>query len=50
MKRVLETKEAKIEFIIYKLEWLKGLEFIGKDEISACNLAIRRLRNSIKSS
>jgi hypothetical protein len=47
MRELLETKEEKIHFIINHLEKMKGLEFIDKDEISSCNLAIRRLRNSL---
>ena len=47
MRRLLETKEEKIEFIIRHLQKMKGLDFIDSDEISACNLAIRRLRSSL---
>ena len=47
MRRVLETKEDKIQFIINHLQKMKGLDFIDSDEISACNLAIRRLRSTL---
>lgn len=44
MNNILKTKEEKIQFIINHLQKMKGLEFINRDEIDACNLAIRRLK------
>ena len=43
----MKTKEDKIQFIIRHLEKMKGLDFIDKDEINACNLATRRLRRTL---
>jgi len=47
MRDILKTKEEKIQFIIGHLQRMKGLEFIDHDEISACNLAIRRLKRTL---
>ena len=48
MRKRIETKQDKLNFIMKKLEWLKGLEFIDDDEISAVNYANLILRNRIK--
>lgn len=48
MRRLLKTKIEKYEFIINYLRRMKGLEFIDKDEIDACNLAIRLMCNHLK--
>lgn len=34
------TKIERIEFVLNKLEYLKGLDFISTEEIKACNYAI----------
>lgn len=50
MRNILKSKNEKAQFIINKLEWLKGLEFIDNDEIGACNLAIQVLKDFISKS
>ena len=50
MKRQIESRQEKLDFIINKLNWLKGLEFIDKDEIAAvnyANLILRRMKNKL---
>jgi hypothetical protein len=47
VRKLLATKEEKVQFIINHLLKMKGLEFINSDEINACNLAIRRLRSTL---
>lgn len=48
MRKRIETKQEKLEFIIRELKRLKGLEFIDDDEVSAVNYACLILRNRIK--
>ena len=43
----MDTKQEKLEFIVKKLTWLKGLEFIDDDEINAVNYANMILRNKV---
>lgn len=42
---MLKTIDEKVEYIIDRLEFLIGLEFIHRDEIGACNLAVQVLRD-----
>lgn len=44
----METKEEKLNFMINKLDWLIGLEFVDKDEIAASKLVVRLLKNEVK--
>lgn len=48
MRKRIETKQEKLEFIIRELKRLKGLEFIYDDEVGAMNYACLILRNRIK--
>ena len=48
MREWIETKEDKLNFIIEKLNYLIGLEFVQTDEIKSCKLAIRILKREIK--
>lgn len=48
MRKRYETKQEQLAFIIEKLKYLKGLEFIDDDEIIAANYANIILRNKVK--
>ena len=48
MSNKLDSKQDKIDFIIYELKRLKGLEFISNKEIEAMNYACLILRNHKK--
>jgi hypothetical protein len=47
MSHELKNNEEKIQYIINHLQKMKWLEFINSDEVSACNLVIKRLRKSL---
>lgn len=48
MKRRIETKIEKIDYMLKELEHLKRLEFCYTDEIAACNYAMLLLRRHKK--